>query len=326
MFAIMLLCGHVYGMAPRRAVQAPVQAPVKTFLLPENAKTANEELVSLLDSARGEVLIAMYWLIDSDIINKIIDLSTRRRINVQVIFDKSTPNNEALIDRFRRNDMLPIVFPSENVKSLMHNKFLVIDNQKVWTGSANFTGKAMKPDPETGRFNHENIVVIDSREVAARFKEGFNAAKKDAFFIYINLLANNDPEALPRFVTQLSPIFYQTDPEFKEIIKAMMSDLDPSQRARLESFFPGLQERPQRPASNWQRAFLEARHSFRPGMSYEEAYRLIGQISQQQQIQQQMQQRQPTDPQRAFLEARGLYRHGMSYDEAYQLIRRIMKQ
>ena len=171
--------------------------------------------------------------------------------------------------------------------------------------------------------------MIDSQEIAKRLVEGFNVTKRDAFSIYIKLLANNRPDVLSRFVTQLSPIFYQTDPHFKEVIKRMMPGLDARERDRLESFFPELKERPQRPASNWQRAFLEARRSFRPGMSYEEAYRLIGQIMQQQQIQQrqqQMQQRQPTDPQRAFLEARGLFTPGMSFDQASQLIGRIKQQ
>ena len=269
-FIIMLFCGHVYGMAP-------TLASVKTFLFPKAAEEANEEFLSLLDSARNEVLIAMYWITDQNIVDKIIDLRTRKRINVQVIFDASSLYREELIETFLRHDIQPIVFPSKVTETLMHNKFLVIDNQKVWTGSANFTKKAM--DPGSRRFNHENIVVIDSEEIAKKFVEGFNVTKSEAFSLYIKLLANNGPNDLPRFVAKLSPILYQKDLHFKEVMKRMLPGLNASEIARLERFFPGLEGL--RPASFMQRQFLQTRRSFTPGMSYEEAYQLVGQIMQQ---------------------------------------------
>jgi phosphatidylserine/phosphatidylglycerophosphate/cardiolipin synthase-like enzyme len=59
---------------------------------------------------------------------------------------------------------------------LMHHKFMVIDNQIVLFGSANFTmsdihGDFTKPDT---RGNANNLLRIDSKELAARFKKEFN--------------------------------------------------------------------------------------------------------------------------------------------------------
>jgi phosphatidylserine/phosphatidylglycerophosphate/cardiolipin synthase-like enzyme len=59
---------------------------------------------------------------------------------------------------------------------LMHHKFLVIDNQKVITGSANFTVSGIHGDfndPET-RGNANHILVINSQQLANIFAQEFN--------------------------------------------------------------------------------------------------------------------------------------------------------
>jgi phosphatidylserine/phosphatidylglycerophosphate/cardiolipin synthase-like enzyme len=59
---------------------------------------------------------------------------------------------------------------------LMHHKFMVIDDQIVLFGSANLTMSDIHGDftkPET-RGNANNLVRIDSKELAARFKKEFN--------------------------------------------------------------------------------------------------------------------------------------------------------
>ncbi len=59
---------------------------------------------------------------------------------------------------------------------LMHHKFMVIDDQIVLFGSANLTMSDIHGDytkPET-RGNANNLVRLDSKELAARFKKEFN--------------------------------------------------------------------------------------------------------------------------------------------------------
>jgi phosphatidylserine/phosphatidylglycerophosphate/cardiolipin synthase-like enzyme len=59
---------------------------------------------------------------------------------------------------------------------LMHHKFMVIDNQKLVTGSANYTLSGMYGDLGTpdSRGNIENLVVIDSPELAVLYTQEFN--------------------------------------------------------------------------------------------------------------------------------------------------------
>jgi len=57
----------------------------------------------------------------------------------------------------------------------MHHKFLVIDTQRVVTGSVNFTLSDMHGDPDDERTlgNVNHLLAIDSRELAAAYTEEF---------------------------------------------------------------------------------------------------------------------------------------------------------
>ena len=52
--------------------------------------------------------------------------------------------------------------------SIMHNKFFVIDQARIWTGSANISNSG------TGGYNANAVVVVRSRDVAEVFTEEFN--------------------------------------------------------------------------------------------------------------------------------------------------------
>jgi len=321
--AIILLSGCIiYGMEPGQSVQALV----KTYMLPDDQEAANEEFIALLDNAKQQVLISTYWITDEFVVHKIIEVK-KRGVDVQVIFDESTQTRNDLISNFLKNNIVPIVFPSQQPEadgSLMHNKFLVIDNQIVWTGSANFTKKAF--DPNVTRFNHENVVIIESSNIADNFKQGFSEAKNDAETLYVRVIANKNQNDLPNFIAEISTRLLKEDPGFKDILQEEMRNLDQTQKNRVQSFFE-LQKKPFRPPTNNQRLFLNSRGLFKTGMSFDEASDLIGKIKEQGRMpygQRQMpvrqQQRPASDFQKKIIRSHGINPSGMSYDEAYALI------
>jgi phosphatidylserine/phosphatidylglycerophosphate/cardiolipin synthase-like enzyme len=55
---------------------------------------------------------------------------------------------------------------SDNRPDLMHNKFIIFDNQVVWTGSTNLTVNGTQK-------NNNNVIVLESPEVAAIFEQEF---------------------------------------------------------------------------------------------------------------------------------------------------------
>ena len=48
----------------------------------------------------------------------------------------------------------------------MHNKFIIVDNTKLFTGSYNFTN-----DAENN--NYENVIITDDPETVTAFREEF---------------------------------------------------------------------------------------------------------------------------------------------------------
>lgn len=66
--------------------------------------------------------------------------------------------------------------PSVYKGSIMHDKFFVVDHQKVWTGSANVT------DTDTGGYNANVACVINNKQVAAAYTAEFEQMYLDGKF------------------------------------------------------------------------------------------------------------------------------------------------
>ena len=69
-----LFFANVYGMEdPGR----PINAQVDVYFAPEDQKAINNKLFSLLNTAKKQVLIAMYQITNYFIIDKLIELKKR---------------------------------------------------------------------------------------------------------------------------------------------------------------------------------------------------------------------------------------------------------
>jgi phosphatidylserine/phosphatidylglycerophosphate/cardiolipin synthase-like enzyme len=75
---------------------------------------------------------------------------------------------------FARLTKARIKVKDDGREALMHNKFIVFDGQMVWTGSTNITAN--------GNFrNNNNVVVVDSPDVAAIYEREFEEMWDGAF-------------------------------------------------------------------------------------------------------------------------------------------------
>ena len=68
----------------------------------------------------------------------------------------------------------------------MHNKFFIFDNKKVFTGSANISSTCLSG------FNSNVAVVIDSKEVAAVYKQEFEQMYSGKFHTDKKEVSNNE--------------------------------------------------------------------------------------------------------------------------------------
>ncbi len=143
-----------------------------------------DQLISMIEKENRSIKVAIYALMHSGIARALIE-AHGRGVDVQVIVDPFSVKNRSLVRKLESTDLPIYVWsPAEkykrnkngkNVKqrpSLMHDKFCVLGDTQVWTGSCNFTFQASLS-------NRENVVILESAELASSFLEEFERLKRE---------------------------------------------------------------------------------------------------------------------------------------------------
>lgn len=119
-------------------------------------------LVQKLDTAQRSIDAALHE-IDSERITQGLIAAHRRGVRVRIVTEDDYMD-EASIEALQTAGV-PIV-SDEGHSGLMHNKFVVIDQRYIWTGSFNTT--------DNGAFkNNNNSIWIESGELAENFTHAF---------------------------------------------------------------------------------------------------------------------------------------------------------
>jgi phosphatidylserine/phosphatidylglycerophosphate/cardiolipin synthase-like enzyme len=126
-------------------------------------------LIKDIYAAKNSIDVAMYNFTHKEIIEALIKAS-QTGIAVRILVD-SDALDKLDLSRLKR---VGIYTMGDRRESLMHNKFVVIDNRILWTGSLNLSA--------SGAENDENVMArIKSAELAAnyliKFNEMFNEDK-----------------------------------------------------------------------------------------------------------------------------------------------------
>lgn len=142
-----------------------------------------KRLVREISSAKRRISVAIYQFTSRDVAQALAN-AKRKGVDVRVLVDgvqaekMEGPWAEALeILEAAKVPIRRVVVPgdrgkSEAMRPKFHHKFAVIDNDRVITGSYNWTVLA---DEE----NHENLIILGGTQVAARFQEQFEKIWKD---------------------------------------------------------------------------------------------------------------------------------------------------
>src|SRR5579872_2440307 len=214
----------------KRARSLPHPASVQACFAPRDKIL--DEIAPLLNNAKNQILIAMYTFTSQSIINKLIELKSK--VDIQIIFDQNTLEREKnLVDDLLYENILPIVYPRR--QSTMHNKFMVIDDTWVVTGSANFTTAAF--GNSSSYSNYENIVIINSNEIAQEYHEEFNRIKDKTLHLYLNIIASSNPLSIEPWLKELAKKLYQENNQFKQIIYEHWDRFNQHEKNRLQQFF-----------------------------------------------------------------------------------------
>ncbi len=136
---------------------------------PKNHKGGpDEQLVKLIDKATKTLDIADY---DFDLMNvaEAMSKAAGRGVRVRMVTDTDTINNvknKEVQDAFGVLKKANIKFIGDNRGPIMHNKFTVVDNTYVSTGSMNYT------DGDTYHLNN-NLIIITSPQLAQNYTTEF---------------------------------------------------------------------------------------------------------------------------------------------------------
>jgi len=130
------------------------------FSLTDNPQKA---IIKNINQAEVFINIAMYVFTDKEIATSLID-AHNRGVKVRVYLDKSQIDFKYSRSCFLVQKGIKVRISTNNY--IMHNKFAIIDNRILITGSYNWTFSA-------NQRNDENLMVINDSEVITRYQQQF---------------------------------------------------------------------------------------------------------------------------------------------------------
>ena len=121
-------------------------------------------IINNIAKAEEFISIAMYTFTEVEIAQAILE-ARDRGIDIKIYLDRSQVKAKYSRSRYFVQNGIEVRISSNNY--IMHNKFAVIDNEIVITGSYNWTASA-------GERNDENLLVIDDNYVVKKYQDQFN--------------------------------------------------------------------------------------------------------------------------------------------------------
>jgi competence ComEA-like helix-hairpin-helix protein len=161
----------------------------------------------------------MYTFTDREIAQAVIR-ARDRGVDIKIYLDRSQVNAKYSRSRYFVNNAIEGIRISSN-NYIMHNKFAVIDNKIVITGSYNWTASA-------GERNDENLLVIDDKNIIEKYQNQFNNLWNNEYSPerYQELISRANTEPLPTPIDTTTE--NNTPPENKiiNINTASLEELD----------------------------------------------------------------------------------------------------
>lgn len=141
-----------------RGIGVP-EAPIRVYFSP--ADGPEQAIIAALQGAQTVVHAALYQLTDPEIAQAVLEVS-RRGLEVLILLDDEPSRGSKGCLLMRAG----IAVKHYADSGIMHHKFAVVDGTLVITGSYNWTTSAQTR-------NEENLLVIESPELAAAFEHEF---------------------------------------------------------------------------------------------------------------------------------------------------------
>ena len=126
-----------------------------------------EELIERINQSKDSLKIAVTWFTNHDLFNAVIKKLDNPAYKVTLIVLNDRINNSKQGVNFQKLIDCNGSFYYSSFDKMVHDKFCIIDDKIVITGSYNWTYKAEY-------INWENVVIMESTEAVKAYSEEFN--------------------------------------------------------------------------------------------------------------------------------------------------------
>lgn len=152
---------------------------LKIYFSPKDNVLQNEILPSI-KNAKKAIYISAFYLTEKNIINELIS-AKKRGVDIYIMVDALGAKNFSKIIIELRKNKIPVIV--ENWGGKNHEKTMMIDFEKLITGSSNFSKSGLF-------YNDENIISIKDPEIAKFYAD---------YFLYLfNSIDNKYLAAFPK--------------------------------------------------------------------------------------------------------------------------------
>jgi phosphatidylserine/phosphatidylglycerophosphate/cardiolipin synthase-like enzyme len=150
----LLLASSIFFLSQTSFADSPINL---CFTPGENC---TQEIVDEINGAKKDVYVQAFVFTSTPIANALVD-AKNRGVTVNIIFDKTQRNDtrdscEAVLEA------AGIPMWTDYKVQTAHNKVMIIDKEKVITGSFNFTFSAQWN-------NAENVLIINDSKIASAY-------------------------------------------------------------------------------------------------------------------------------------------------------------
>ena len=214
----LVLCLASAASAARCDVEALFASPLVD-------QTIEQRIITEIDGAEEQVLIAMYWFTDDELGAAVVR-AHQRGVAVYVLLDEGQ-DSESAGREWPKLVAEGVPAAVEHQAGFLNHKFVVIDQTTVITGSYDWSDMADEN-------NFENVVIIDCAAIAAQFVDEFVHIANDLLGLrWIGLVTPPAPVSGDPCLECLARLNESTESDFVEC-----TGVDTFLAFRLEQYRP----------------------------------------------------------------------------------------
>lgn len=129
-----------------------------------------KQITELISESKESIQISVAWFTSQDLLGQLVE-KVEQGCKVEIIISDHFENKRLSFEKLTKLGGQVFIIPTKNGKFL-HDKFAIFDNNKVISGSYNWTNSAEF-------YNHELIVISDDKTMLQQFDVHFKNLKKN---------------------------------------------------------------------------------------------------------------------------------------------------